>query len=196
MRKSRHARPKRQSYHHGNLRNALIDAASALVDLHGRDALTLREAARRAGVSQTAPYRHFADRDALLAAVAADSFLMLVEDLRAAAAMARRQSQAGRLEAMAAAYLAFAHENPGRFDLMFARSLGSGDAAFEGARAALLDQLGETLGDGRAKAALALMHGLAALAAAGLMPGTVDGVGVLALARPQRARSRAASRAK
>ena len=59
-------------YHHGDLRNALIDAAAAIVEVRGLEELSLRGAARRAGVSQTAPYRHFADKEALIAAVAAD----------------------------------------------------------------------------------------------------------------------------
>src|SRR6266540_5232917 len=61
---------RRKAYHHGDLRRALVDAAIELVRDRGPDGFTLREAARRVGVSQTAPYRHFATKDALLAAVA------------------------------------------------------------------------------------------------------------------------------
>ncbi|MBX9748821.1 MAG: TetR family transcriptional regulator, partial [Roseococcus sp.] len=57
-------------YHHGDLRAALLDAADALLDEGGDGAVSLREAARRAGVSPTAAYRHFADKEALLAALA------------------------------------------------------------------------------------------------------------------------------
>src|SRR5579885_21125 len=64
----------RKTYHHGNLREALIEASLDLIAESGPKALTLREAARRAGVSHNAPYRHFQDKDDLLAAVAAQGF--------------------------------------------------------------------------------------------------------------------------
>ncbi len=105
----------RRPYHHGNLRNALIDAAAAVVDLHGLSALTLREVARRAGVSHNAPYRHFEDRAGLIAAVAADGFHMLIEDLTLASGMPEKE----RAAALARAYVRFAEDNPGRFALMF-----------------------------------------------------------------------------
>src|SRR5215211_6045080 len=75
-----------RSYHHGDLRRALLDAALALLRASGLDALTLRAVARAAGVSQTAPYRHFADRAALLAGVAEDGFRRLHARLVRAAA--------------------------------------------------------------------------------------------------------------
>ena len=62
--------PLRDTYHHGNLRKALVDAALEILQREGANALTLRGAARAAGVSQAAPYRHFADKEELLAAVA------------------------------------------------------------------------------------------------------------------------------
>jgi len=70
----RPVRPRRSSYHHGNLSRALVEAALRLVETQGAEALTLRGAARLAGVSQAAPYRHFSDKDALLAAVAEEGF--------------------------------------------------------------------------------------------------------------------------
>jgi AcrR family transcriptional regulator len=63
-----------QPYHHGNLKEALLDAAVAMIAETGPRGFTLREAARRAGVSHNAPYRHFRDRNDLLAAVATDGF--------------------------------------------------------------------------------------------------------------------------
>ena len=65
------------TYHHGNLRNALIVASMAILAEEGAAALTLRKAARKAGVSHAAPYRHFADKDALLAAIAEEGFQRL-----------------------------------------------------------------------------------------------------------------------
>lgn len=155
---------KRRPYHHGNLRNALLDAAVALVDLHGPQALTLREAARRAGVSQTAPYRHFADLEALTAAVAADGFLMLVEDLAPALAL----PPAHREAALAAAYAQFAADNRGRFALMFSHTLTRADDGLAHARGALEDLLSDGLGRERARSVWAFVHGRAALALAGL----------------------------
>src|SRR5688572_2247793 len=73
-----------RAYHHGDLRRALLDAALTILRTEGLDALTLRAAARAAGVSQTAPYRHFDDRTALLAGVAEDGFVRLRERLQRA----------------------------------------------------------------------------------------------------------------
>src|SRR5713101_8147875 len=72
MRRRKMRRPK--TYHHGNLREALLEAAIRLIAEVGPTAFTLREVARRAGVSHNAPYRHFRDRDDLMAAVAAQGF--------------------------------------------------------------------------------------------------------------------------
>ena len=73
------AQPKRESYHHGDLKRALTSAALSLVAEKGPKGFTLTEAARRAGVSAAAPYRHFADKASLLAAVAEQGFLELHE---------------------------------------------------------------------------------------------------------------------
>jgi AcrR family transcriptional regulator len=96
------------TYHHGDLRPALLRAAARLLEKEGAAALSLRELARRAGVSHNAPYRHFADREALLAALAADGFRLLGEALAGAA---RRE--------MGEAYVRFALAHPQRFRLMF-----------------------------------------------------------------------------
>lgn len=100
------------TYHHGNLRPALLRAAAKVLEKEGVAALSLRGAARRAGVSHNAPYRHFADRDALLAALAAEGFAMLGEAMR---------DKAGRETAHA--YVRFALEHPERFRLMFGGAL-------------------------------------------------------------------------
>jgi len=100
------------TYHHGDLRAVLLAAAAKIIEKEGLAGLSVREAARRAGVSHNAPYRHFPDRDALLAALAANSF----ELLRRAT-----QDQSGR--ELGVAYVRFALEHPGRFRLMFGARL-------------------------------------------------------------------------
>ena len=96
------------TYHHGDLRTAVLRSAGKALEKEGVAALSLREVARRAGVSHNAPYRHFPDRDALLAALAAEGFERLAERLVA---------NQGR--EMGAAYVRFALEHPQRFRLMF-----------------------------------------------------------------------------
>lgn len=104
-----------RAYHHGDLRKALLDAASAVLDEMGVAAISLREVARRAGVSHNAPYRHFADRDALLAAIALEGFVALVR--RIEALPVAELSQRGEC------YVAYALEFPGHFALMFGPQL-------------------------------------------------------------------------
>lgn len=106
-----------RSYHHGDLRTALLRAAAELLVEQGEAAISLREVARRAQVSHNAPYRHFADREALLAALAEQGFSELLERMRVAAQ--RRQGQA-RLAALGRCYVDFALQRRGLFRLMFA----------------------------------------------------------------------------
>lgn len=122
----------RTSYHHGNLRAALLDAAERLLRTEGAARLSLRSVARTAGVSHAAPYRHFADRQALLAALAAIGFARLRDGMAAAAARhpddPRRQ-----LVAAAAVYVRLATEHPELTHLMFGGVLPD-DAADEAQR--------------------------------------------------------------
>jgi len=113
-------RGRRTHYHHGNLRRALLDAALALVERQGADALTLRAAARRAGVSQAAPYRHFRDKEALLAAVAEEGFRAMTAGMRRAAAF-HAGDPLGRFQAHGLAYIEFASGHPAHFRVMFGR---------------------------------------------------------------------------
>ncbi len=109
---------KRSSYHHGDLRRALLDAALALVrERGGAGDVTLREAARRAGVSHNAPYRHFADKGEILAALAEEGF----GELRAAleAARANEDDDAARFVKTGLAYLRFAQSKPAHVAVMF-----------------------------------------------------------------------------
>ncbi|HET8576665.1 MAG TPA: helix-turn-helix domain-containing protein, partial [Methylomirabilota bacterium] len=103
----RPARRRRGRYHHGDLPRALVAAAVSLVEREGVDALTLRGAARKAGVSQAAPYRHFADKQALLAAVAEEGFKALSEAMRRASAP-HEGDPLGRFRALGEAYVEFA----------------------------------------------------------------------------------------
>jgi AcrR family transcriptional regulator len=107
----------RRAYHHGDLRQALIRSALEILSEAGVPGLSLRAAARRARVSAMAPYRHFADKEALLAAVAEYGFQQLSGRLGAAAAAAA-DPRAG-LGALGVAYVAFARDEPSLFKLMF-----------------------------------------------------------------------------
>jgi AcrR family transcriptional regulator len=107
----------RATYHHGDLRAALISAASALLEREGPLGVTLRGAARHAGVSQAAPYRHFPSKSALLAAVAEAGFRSLARAM-SRAAQRHRTEPVRALEAIAAAVVRFAAEHPSRYRLM------------------------------------------------------------------------------
>lgn len=105
-----------KNYHHGELRAALVEAALALLAADGADAVSLRAVARRVGVSAMAPYRHYPDKAALLAAVAVSGF----EGLHAALASADAAApEGGELVAQAAAYVGYATAHPALFRLMF-----------------------------------------------------------------------------
>ncbi|MGW1177434.1 TetR/AcrR family transcriptional regulator [Kitasatospora sp. NPDC002543] len=105
------------SYHHGDLRAACLRAARELLEEDGSAGLSLRAVARRAGVSATAPYRHYADRDALVSAVAAQGYAELADHLAAAHPSPRTPED---LAEVAVAYVRFALERPALFRVMFA----------------------------------------------------------------------------
>jgi AcrR family transcriptional regulator len=115
----------RHSYHHGDLRQSLLDAGIALARDGGPDAVVLREATRRAGVVPNAAYRHFASRDALLQAVRAAALSALAVAMEKDLARLRRgrhgtdHARAG-LRAIGTAYLRFARSEPGLFRMAFA----------------------------------------------------------------------------
>lgn len=104
----------KKAYHHGNLRPALIAAALREVAKSGPDGFSLREVARRAGVSPPAVYRHFADKDTLLAAVAAECWERIAAATQAALATAPDDALE-RFRAAGIAYVTFAVENPEHF---------------------------------------------------------------------------------
>lgn len=105
-------------YHHGNLRDSLLDAAVQLLAQNGAQALTLREVAKAAGVSHAAPYHHFPSREHLLAALAAQAFAGLAAAMAAADADDAR-SQGLRLMDICEVYVEFARARPAQFRLMF-----------------------------------------------------------------------------
>jgi AcrR family transcriptional regulator len=108
-------------YHHGDLRSALVDAAIGLIAERGVRGFSLAEASRRVGVTTAAPYRHFADRDALLAAVAVRSLQVFAAMVAVEAGDADEPAQ--RLAAMARAYVRFAAEQRPLFDTLFSSGL-------------------------------------------------------------------------
>jgi AcrR family transcriptional regulator len=117
-----HGRGARRGYHHGNLREALIDAALDLIAQKGPAGFTFAEAARHAGVSPAAPYRHFRDRDALMADVARRGFERFEQQL-AAAWDEGRPSLPTAFDRLGRAYLAFARGEPAYFSAMFEAGL-------------------------------------------------------------------------
>jgi AcrR family transcriptional regulator len=159
-------------YHHGDLRDALIEAAQEILEANGLAALSLRGVARCAGVSPAAPYHHFPDKQALLDAVAERGFDALT------AAMTTRMDKvsggAARLDASGIGYVAFAVANPALFGLMFSTvgqnptAATSLDSARQRAYAVLQDTVAACSPNGDADAAeflrlWALVHGIAKL---------------------------------
>ena len=165
----------RETYHHGDLKRALTQAALGLVQEKGPKGFTLREVARRAGVSAAAPYRHFADKAQLLAAVAAQGFAQLDERLSATAA-AETADLAKRVLDMGRAYVHWAVTHPDYYQVMFGSELDksdpdlltAGSRAFEDLLDAIVRcQRARLLSDGDpreiAGPTWSLLHGVASL---------------------------------
>jgi AcrR family transcriptional regulator len=180
----------RHSYHHGNLRRALLDEALATIRAEGVDGVTLREIGARVGVSRTALYRHFSDKRALLAAVATEGFRTLRQQL------VTEWEEGGRgraaFESMGAVYVRFAVANPSHYRVMFGGFVDPKGcepelaAEAEGAFQALVNALaalqrGAIARDGddtvkMARFVWAVVHGVAMLGIDGQLrkPGDVD----------------------
>ena len=165
------------SYHHGALREALLNASVDLLRTGGVEALSLRAVARAAGVSQTAPYRHFKDRRALVAGVAQEGFARL----GAAIKRAVQEGEPGlpALRRGLVAYIRFAQEHPAEYRVMFGPELARRDdlPEFDEAALSVFDllrdaiarlQQGGVLGEGdpglMSITVWATLHGLAMLA--------------------------------
>jgi AcrR family transcriptional regulator len=163
------------SYHHGDLRAALIRAGRGIVEDFGPEKLTLREAARRTGVSSMAPYRHFASREALLAAVATEGFVALTAQLVTANAQPEPKSA---LLGQGVAYVRFAMDHPGLFRLMFGADLphaypdlaDASEACFAVMAARVAGIMPASVAPDMALACWCLMHGVASLALDGQLP--------------------------
>jgi AcrR family transcriptional regulator len=164
----------RPTYHHGDLRPALLAAARGLIERTGPSGTTLRAIARDAGVSPAAPYHHFADRDHLLAALAAEGFEELGVAMTRSAARVPRGQPLRRLQVAGVAYVRFALRNPELFRLMFSGMLEDRSTYPDLERAAteafgvLQRLLGSaatprTRPDAAALAAWSTVHGLAVL---------------------------------
>jgi len=112
-----------RGYHHGDLRETLLEAALARIETHGTEQLSLRALAREAGVSATAPYRHFPSRRCLLAALITRGFVALGAQVAAARDRAGDETP-DKLVAAGLAYVEFARRNPTSYHLMFSPVLG------------------------------------------------------------------------
>lgn len=114
---ARRAAPAKPAYHHGALRKTLLEASLRVIESDGVQALSLREVARRAGVTHGAPYHHFKDKQALLDAIAEEGFSQLRDAMIAARTLRTRADE--RLAVIGRAYVRFAVENAGYFQIMF-----------------------------------------------------------------------------
>lgn len=172
-----------RSYHHGNLREALLDRAWESIDAEGVDALSLRQLARDVGVSHGASARHFSDRTALLDAVAVAGFTRMNEALAAAVEQAAPFGE--RLRAAGLAYIGFAVAHPAILEVMYkakhqfdasgelrerSRASMSMVVAFVAAAQAA-GEIPEGDAERRALVIFASVHGVAALATADLLDG-------------------------
>lgn len=136
-------------YHHGDLRRVLVEAALQLVSEGGMDAVSVREAARRAGVSPGAPFRHFPSRDALMQAVAEEAQRRFRAEIGAALAASPAGDPLGRFRALGLAYLRWAMRNPTHFEVISSRRLFDHDrvAAVSGDNSELIALTERTLAD-------------------------------------------------
>lgn len=107
------------SYHHGDLRNVLLEVVGEIIDERGVGAVSLREAARRAGVSHSAPAHHFGDKTGLLTAFAAEGFREFGERMQAAFDEATGEGARAQFRAIGLEYLRFATERRAYFEVMF-----------------------------------------------------------------------------
>jgi AcrR family transcriptional regulator len=174
------ARKTAKTYHHGDLREALVKAGRAILEEQGVAALTLRACARKAGVSHAAPQHHFASVADLLADIAATGFEDFVAALDAGSATASLPAET--LKDMARCYVAFAENNPAIYNLMFGDRIPKTSARLQTSMMAAWDQLESTVraavgpDDVQAKAiqVWSLTHGFSTLSISRRMPPGTD----------------------
>lgn len=179
------ARKRRDSYQHGDLREALVQAGLKLLAESGVDGLSLRAAAQLAGVSHAAPYRHFRDKRALVAAIAERGFRMLTASMRAEVATVGSGDIRERLIALGVGYLKFATASPAYLHVIFGGVLcqedippslaEAGDEAYQTLRAEVAAGIergalrpGDV--DVQALACWSLVHGFSTLVINGALP--------------------------
>jgi len=183
------ARKPAHAYQHGDLRRALIKAGLKLLSESGEDGLSLRGAAELAGVSHAAPYRHFRDKHALVAAVAEEGFRLLTLRMREEMGTCAAGDVLARLRASASGYVSFAVEHPAYFRTIFGGAVcrpdeeqppGLKEAGAEAYRV-LRDTVAEGIAEGRLRAgdpeqvslaAWSMVHGLSMLIIEGQLPDT------------------------
>ena len=179
--------PGKKGYHHGALRSALVQASIALAREGGPDRVILREAARAAGVSHSAAYRHFADREALLAEVARFARNELAAEMRRQ--VNRTKDPRRRLRAVGTAYIDFALTEPGLFRTAFTSHPATSGGRDDDGATDPFDVLGQVLDEAQAAglldprrragaeiAAWSAVHGLAGLLVDGPLPTSAAGI--------------------
>jgi AcrR family transcriptional regulator len=122
-RPGRRSPARRRSYHHGRLREALLEAAERIIEEEGPEAVTVREAARRAGVSPGAPFRHFASRTALMTGVAERAMRRFLDEIARSEAAVDPSDAPARYAALGHAYLRWATRHPQQFRVLATRRL-------------------------------------------------------------------------
>jgi AcrR family transcriptional regulator len=173
------ARKPINSYHHGDLRDALVQAALQEAERGGPEAISIKALTKKLGVSQPAPYRHFVDREALLAAVTAEAFRQFSATMRESIRKASKQSKLSRF---AQAALAFGLRRNGIYRLMFASRTMAGAVKGSELHNAAMETFGllleafeaPAIGFFRERQALkiwAALHGMITLAEQGLLTG-------------------------
>lgn len=128
---ARRLHPEPKKYHHGDLKQALLDETAEILAEEGIEALSLRRLAANLGVSRTAPYNHFESKDALLVAVAEEGFRRYEKAMDAVRQKHRDSTGNETMHALVQAYLKFALSNPHYYDLMYGRKSWHGGAQTE-----------------------------------------------------------------
>jgi AcrR family transcriptional regulator len=183
---SRPKRPQKRSYHHGDLRQALVSAARKILDGEGVDAVTVRAVAREAGVAHSAPANHFKDRAALLTALAIEVFSELAAEIDRALGTDAKSIEK-RLSVFGRAVVQYALRHPNRYRLLWRRdSLDATDQQLDESGGAIYERVRKVLADGRPLkhasadsqiiAAWSMVHGYVSLRLDGILVAGKDEV--------------------